>query len=108
MFTCLQYKGVSKSALTRLIPGVGGGVKGCSETMQKMLVDSYGKEVSDQFMKDKVGPWGSCEPQQLSSLIVSPPEWAKNVLNGKLVLETSKEFAISPYSPLSSKACGFV
>lgn len=59
-------------------------------------------------MKGKVGPWGSSESEQLSSLSVSPPEWAKNVLNGKPVLETSKEFAISPYSPSSSKAYGCV
>lgn len=53
----------------------------------------------DWFVKGEVGPWGLSDSQQLSSCSVIPLEWAKNVLNKKPGLETSKELVISSSSP---------
>lgn len=58
VFACLQYKRVSKSALTSLIPGVGDRVKGCSKTIQKMLVGELQQGGFWPVYKGQSGPLG--------------------------------------------------
>lgn len=95
VFTCLQYKGVSKSALSSSVTDVRDrvGSKMIQKIQQQCFWPVYeGQSESQQRVQVTLNSY--------LALVLSPQNGPKNVQNQKPMLERSKEFAISPYSSL--------